>query len=355
MSACLLNAWQAINSRLAGLDFGAVWPGSEPFGFALYNREFMCLDGQMARRDGRFFGNTAIRLEDRVIAIWSLDEEARDWDALVASLAHEMFHAHQITAGESRYPEDLKLLQYPQHLRAYELKAAENALLAEPARTGKEALERLAAIKALRRARKELLGEHLLQEYRAETIEGSAVYAELRALTQLNITQYDNRIADCRAKLSVPGPLLFDIRRCAYYTGALLIDLAVQAGLEGFQIVGREERTLFELMEAGIQDDAAPDIPENTAVEARMKDYTDSVRAQIDGFLEGGPAWQETPANIVGYDPMNMIRREDLLLVKTIVMLDTGQGGEPLTLEGPILLQMALGSPDRALRYARQA
>lgn len=104
MSACLLNAWQAINRRLAGLDFGAVWPGFEPFSFALYNREFMCLDGQMARRDGRFFGNTAIRLEDRVIAIWSLDEEARDWDALAASLAHEMFHAHQITVGKAVIP-----------------------------------------------------------------------------------------------------------------------------------------------------------------------------------------------------------------------------------------------------------
>lgn len=354
MSEYLRNAWQAVNSRLAGLDFDAVWPGFQPSGFALYNRETMCLDGRMAGRDGRFFGNTAIRLHDRVIAIWTLDEEARDWDGLAASLAHEMFHAHQVTAGESRYPNDLKLLQYPQSRRAFELKAAENALLAEPARTGGEALERLCAIKALRRARRELLGEHLLQEYRAETIEGTAVYAELRALAQLNTIQYQNRIADYRAKLGAPGPLLFDIRRCAYYTGALLIDLAVQAGLEGFQFFGREERTLFELMEAGIPDVAAPVIPESSAVEAGMKEYADSIRAQMDSFLESGLSWQETPANIVGYDPMNMVRREDLLLVKTIVMLDMGRGGEPLTLEGPTLLQMAPGSPDRALRYGRQ-
>lgn len=355
MEMNLIDAWHGIKERLGRLDFDAIWPGFRPCPFALYNEAQVCLNGGLIPRDERFFGNTAIHLDGEFIAIWMLEDETADLDSLTASLVHEMFHAFQMQNHEQRFPDDLAMLMSPQVETVYAIKQAELRLIAGAAGfQGDAALEALASIKALRGQRRELLGSIILQEYKAETIEGLAVYAELCALGMLDGEKLRVRTENIKAQLLSPGELMFDTRHCTYYTGVMLAGLASRAGIAFFHPLGQENETLFELIAKGLPAVPPPPVDRSPQTAAMLRRHLDGLKAQVEDFLAASFQWVEQTCEIIGYDPMNMVRVDDLLLMKTIVMLDLGGGAPPLRLEGKTLLAMVSGSPRQVLRYARQ-
>ena len=52
--------YETMKARLDGVDFGAIWEGFHRYPFALYNDEYVWLDGQVIPHDNRFLGNTCI-------------------------------------------------------------------------------------------------------------------------------------------------------------------------------------------------------------------------------------------------------------------------------------------------------
>lgn len=355
MEAQLLHAWQEIKQRLDRLDFNAIWPGFQPCGFALYNGEQACLNGRLIPRDERFFGNTAIQQDGAYTAIWMLENAQLDFDALAASLVHEMFHAHQMQNKEQRFPDDLEMLLIPHLAEAYALKQAEVGILAaamgEP---GEEAAKALAQVKALREKRRELWGGRILQEFQAETIEGLAVFTEMRALDILDSNKQAIQLEQMKKRLTDSAALLFDTRRCAYFTGCLLAYLALRAGIDIFHPIGLEKITLYELIAERLPAVPPPAAQVDSVLETRLQNYLADIRAQFSAFTSLLVQWKEFPCQIAGYDPMNMLRSGDRVLMKTIVFLDGNTNEPPLRLEGQTLLDMAPGSSRQVLRYARQ-
>ena len=66
------------------------------------------------------------------IAIWNFEmDSAGDTDVLAANIVHEMLHCFQWENRETRYPDDLELLMYPQNLENFNAKFFENKYLAE--------------------------------------------------------------------------------------------------------------------------------------------------------------------------------------------------------------------------------
>ena len=96
------------------VDFGKIWNGFARYDFALYDEESVYLKSAVIPRVNRFLGNTAIEYDGAFIAIWSIeDTSTEDAEVLAADIVHEMFHAYQKEKGESRFPNDLKMLDYP--------------------------------------------------------------------------------------------------------------------------------------------------------------------------------------------------------------------------------------------------
>ena len=216
----LLPLCRAVAEQLDRLDFSSLYPGYHRFPFALYNEEQVCLEGRMIPWDNRFLGNTSIEYEGQRIAIWNVALDPQPPVALAASMVHEMFHCYQFEQGESRFPDDLRLLHIPTEPTFYLLKLAENRALAAACRTGDSAeWERFAA---LRNARAQKFPDAAAEEWKAETVEGTAETMCLRALRVLDPAQYTATLDGYLAKLEDDLLLLLDARRLCYYTGTVL-------------------------------------------------------------------------------------------------------------------------------------
>lgn len=73
----LLNTYQAADSILRRIDFGALAPGFRKYKYAFYNSEAICLDGKLLPYDAAFCGNTAIEYRGEQVAVWNLAHEKR--------------------------------------------------------------------------------------------------------------------------------------------------------------------------------------------------------------------------------------------------------------------------------------
>ena len=132
-----------------------------------------------------------------------------------------MFHCHQFTCGETRFPEDLAILACPVSAERFAARHWEYSLLADAFETADP--RRLGQFAGLRALRRKMEPEAVVQELKTETAEGMAEFVGLKALHRLSPEQFTRETASyARILRSEDGPLL-DSRRMAYYTGALFL------------------------------------------------------------------------------------------------------------------------------------
>ncbi|MFR0734222.1 MAG: hypothetical protein ACLSHU_08585 [Oscillospiraceae bacterium] len=224
----LQTAYYEVANRLERIDFPSIWPGFSSGSFALYQEKLACVSGQLVPRPPEFRGNTAILWQGSPLAIWNLEQEM-DLDQLASYLVHELFHAHQLASGETRFPQDIRLALSPAPLPSLASRLREGRLLAQAASAGPEAAQaHLTDFCALRRQRQER--PECLQECLVETVEGTAEFVGLQALRTLSPEKYQRELDRYRALLQQPGPLLTDARRMAYPPGALTL-LSARRGI----------------------------------------------------------------------------------------------------------------------------
>src|SRR5690554_3255767 len=124
------DLYRSIEVGLDKVDFNNIWPGFFRMEFAIYNKDRVFLKDEEIPYDERFLGNTSIDYNGRRLAIWYVEEsDKEDSRELASNIVHEMFHSHQMSNNEIRFPNDLKGLDYPMDLKNYEIKHRENKLL----------------------------------------------------------------------------------------------------------------------------------------------------------------------------------------------------------------------------------
>ena len=166
----LQTTYYEVANRLERIDFPSIWPGFSSGSFALYQEKLACLGGQLVPRPPEFRGNTAISWQGGPLAIWNLEQET-DLDLLASCLVHELFHAHQLASGETRFPQDIRLALSPAPLPSLASRLQEGRLLAQAVSAGPDAARaHLTDFCALRRQRQER--PECLQECLVETVEG---------------------------------------------------------------------------------------------------------------------------------------------------------------------------------------
>ena len=339
--ATLKEIYRSVEEKLSNVQFELIWPNFLAFDFALYFEDSMCFQGKIHEKPTSFMGNTSILHEGAHIAIWDMRytkiEGEKSLELLTANIVHEMFHAFQRQMGETRFPHDLELLLYPHDAELTALTRREYAILTDEKQSPALRLEGIAGIRNEKIRR---IGRFCEEEYLAETAEGLAEYAGLKALSQINWPlfmtmrdRYESYLLDDR--------YLFDVRRRAYYSGVLIAFLAEAAGLTLYHPLS-EKRPVWTLLDVP----AVPFQALNTTDidKARSLFVTECERreALLQSFKKRFPNERPSDAAIVGYDPMNLTRVGDWLISTHVIMLNDENIPQPMM--GDHLLKMKAGS-----------
>lgn len=333
----LVELYGKVDAILNKVDIEQIVPSFHRYRFALYTREAVCLDGQLVPYTEQFMGNTALCYEGEYIAIWNVAfSPVADAEELAASIVHEMFHCHQHTFGEKRFPSDLKLLCYPSDMENYLQKYCENCCLADAyENTDAEALAKFATIRAMRMER---YPDMVQEELKAETLEGMAEYVGLKALCQIAPEKFEKKMASYLQRLRMETERQFDVRRMSYDSGAVFFLCLEKLGRRvqneiGSALTAYEQNPIALAHTVLVQ----PSPSLQTTYEKMMEERTRKIAEHI-----AQTAYTECEGVICGYDPMNMFRVENRIFCSHIVFLQVGDAVQ--TMQRTIVLEMKDGS-----------
>lgn len=349
--------YDEVNKILDSVDFEAIWHGFKKFSFALYNDDTVYFQDKSIPHDNRFLGNTSIDFKGELVAIWNVENPLdEDTQMLAANLIHEMFHAFQSQQGESRYPNDLVILDYPDNLENYEVKHSENLLLVRAFKSGtpQDRTDCLNQFVSARLFREDLIGDIINQEYYTETIEGMAEYAGLTALRQISPEKYESQIEKHLANLESADERFFNIRRMAYYSGSLFLVLSAELGRNIFHEIGKTDIPVFHLLKGSREKKCPPITLNGSQLTAEAAKHAAHKKSLFDEFLLAHKTEVAFDSFICGYDPMNMIKTGNMILCSRFVMLKSAaDNSAPAFIQGPVLVKLKDGSPRAVLSYIK--
>jgi len=335
--------YDKVYEQIRKTDFESLWKGFHAYHFALYNSDSVYFKDKTGDYEECFLGNTSIKYGDEQIAIWRVDDYTKEDPVLLAAnIIHEMFHAYQYECREKRFPDDLKALDYPIVSDNILLKYAENQQIVKAVKSNDRRIikECLSSVFASRARRKELIKEYIDYEYKMETVEGVAEYIGLCALKQLDYEKYENKINKYIDNLADTDNILFDNRRLAYYSGCLLLIALKQADICFFHDISKETKTVYELVAEGFPASDLPEILHKYAIEESLKHYIDNRKKLFSDFFSKNPECTEKSFKICGYDPMNMVKLDNLVWCKYFVMLKEKAKEDPLLIYNQVVLKV---------------
>lgn len=338
----LRDIYTLVLKKLNKIDFESLWDGFHRYGFALYDDEMVYLEDDEIPVDNRFLGNTCIYYEGEQIAIWKIEneDEVKDLDLFTANIVHEMFHCFQHETNDKRYPNDLILLDYPEIIENFSLKYQENLELVK----GLESKEAFTNFVSIRRRRREIIGDIIEQEFRAEAIEGLAEYIGTIALKQLSIDKYNDRIKRYTDIITTIDDIHFYIRKTSYFTGTLFF-IALSNHSYNLNTNLATEATFFtQLTNSYPFDTYNKKIVINKKINNKLNNYHNTKAQKIDEFLNTHHHEEKFYSNIYGYDPMNMIKLNNMILCTNFILLKQIDGDGNMFIKQPVLLKMQAGS-----------
>jgi len=344
-----------INEKLNSLDFNKIWEGFKIYDYALYNDKNVYLKDNVFPVDNRFLGNTSIKYNNKYIAIWKVTEsDKKNIDKLTASLIHEMFHAHQFENNEKRFFNDLEGLKYPYNLENYKLRYHERMYLVDAIK--EKVLDRKEKLFSkyleTRLKREKIISGVINYEKAIETVEGCAEYVSLMALKQLSKNEYRNKINNICNSLCELDRKIFDTRTLSYYSGALSCIVASELGIEIIDNIGDSDTYVFDKIQNRKFDtdtDFELELSNNInyeKFEQLFNLYINDIKNSIHSVMTGKNIINKTGKFIIcGYDPMNMIRYDNMVLHKRFVFIY--DGNEKKYIQGPIITVSKNGEYER--------
>ncbi|MBO4384507.1 MAG: hypothetical protein J5854_03715 [Clostridia bacterium] len=328
--------YHQVKESVSSLDHNRIWPGFKPLRFALYDDKRCYFDGQWVEKTDAFCANTSIVFNGEQIAIWMVQEELKP-SVLASKLVHEMFHGYQNMTGVMlNAPNEFEaLFRYKYDAENLSLKLRENELLLELMDQFDE--DKLAELLAHRKLRSELFPYEFAYETKEEEIEGAANYVEWQVLKQLDESAADALTARMREMMTKPE-FLFPIRISCYYTGALMINALLAAGMYGFEPSVRS-------VLLSVLDDIAPscgDLPDKealkSAAESAVKAFNKKTDEIIRSALENGQVVLNGPAELKGVNVYNARCLNGFITSTYFLMYN--DGAEDKMLFGDFVIEM---------------
>lgn len=254
--ALMHKLYNEVQTIINKINFEDIWNGFLKFKFALYDDSKVYFLDSTIPIDNRFLGNTAIDYNGEIVAIWEIHNPLEeDAELLASNLVHEMFHAFQKSKKESRFPNDLIMLNYPETLVNSKTKHIENQLLVKAYLTENtaERKELLKKFMSVRKYRSDLIGDIINQEFLTETIEGMAEYAGCIALKQISTEKYNKRIHEYIDNLMAVDDSFFNHRRMLYFSGTIFCLLMASINIDFWHEIGKTNTSLFRLVSNSVK------------------------------------------------------------------------------------------------------
>lgn len=347
--------YQAVHTKLATIVFEDIWPSFTPCEFALFNQDFVYFKQRVFERDDRFLGNTSITFEGENIAIFQvLNPDEEEIDHLTSMIVHEMFHAFQMNHQETRLPNDLEGLNYPQEFEHYVDVYHEHVLLvkAVECHVQEEKVTYFMQYLASRSARYKRYENQIKYEMLVETFEGCAEYCGLKALQQLSAEKALQKIDDYKRSLVTDLNQLFEIRKISYASGTLLLLLVDQLQLP----IERSSNPMTIIEDLMNQYPSYAELGEHESfaviIRSAYEDYMKSINMKFQSFFSQSTEIVKGPFTICGYDPMNMVKLEDKILCSNFINLRFS--GQPsFIVKGPVVLQIDSSNYFNVLNYTK--
>lgn len=349
----MIQTVRQIRQHLDRLDFDKLWLGFQATPFLIYDSDYFYADQPVppelatepwqgiyrGRCQGRLMGNTALKLGYTTLAIWDMRTIPADFSThkLASLIVHEMFHAFQMASGEQRFPNELLGLDYPITRENIALRTRERDHLFQAA--SQIDTSHLAQFFSLRRQRKAIIGSFLAYEEAIETVEGTAVYVEFQALSQL-VPQ--TSLGDFLGSFREVSADNLKIRNSSYHQGlllSLLADQLIPDWKSGFLASDEYLSPMIEhslaLLEVTLDPEEVNSHLEEVLAQheqARQQVFHDFANTPRENFVD-------RDIELTGFDPMNVIKcgREVIHLRFVRVKID----GQEKMLAGPV--KMTIG------------
>jgi prolyl-tRNA synthetase len=107
-----------------------------------------------------------------------------------------------------------------------------------------------------------------------------------------------------------------------------------------FHDISKETKTVYELVAEGFPAADLPEILHKDAIEESLKRYIDNRKKLFSDFFSKNPECTEKSFKICGYDPMNMVKLDNLVWCKYFVMLKEKAKEDPLLIYNQVVLKV---------------
>lgn len=345
--------YDQISAQLSALDFDQLATGFKPYPFALYNKTHYLLADDESPITEHFRGNTTICHEGEYIAIWNLDYEATDFEHLTAGIVHEMYHAHQMTCGQSDYPDDFKMLSEGLsepylYFLSLECDYLVESTLSADCQTKEKYLKK---ILWTREERKKIQPNLYKQELNLENFEGIAEYVGYLVLKTLFPTKASQKINDFSKALNEKKHLS-NLRWLTYGKSVLFLDLLKALDVPFVNVSKTPTPNYYDAaydrFKASLSNEPIDKKRQNKVAEIH-RTLSQKNQDAIDAFLNQGPKHHEHLGNICGYDPINMIKHGNKILCSHFIAINFGEG--PQFINGPLLISVDPQDPMKVTGY----
>jgi len=312
----IIKIYNQINDKISKIDFNILWEGFKKFSFALYDSNWVYLNDETIKWDNRFIGNTAIKYNDKYLAIWNIGSNfIDDIDILTSKIIHEMFHAYQYENNEKRFPDIISGLNYNYDSENLRIKNKENDILINlidkfDSKLFKELL-------ILRKYREQHFPNEFNYEMKIEVVEGMAEFVELRALISLDIDKYNLAIQKRKSIIADKNNLI-PIREISYNIGALFLLICKDNNIYINHKIGKTKRTIYDLLKENIEYRKI-NIKVDKGIEVRIKDYYQKYQEIVDDFINNKPLKIKGKYQLAGLDPMNTVKVGNYLYCKHFI------------------------------------
>ncbi len=340
----LLNS---IISALKRLDPHQLYPQFRLVNFALYDATEVVMvnvqDFSWARipKTDEFYGNTMISYHGHLLPIVdSKYAHTRRLPELVAMIVHEMFHVFQFSLPTNLMPNEILGITYPPTPSNFAHKLAENRALQEICVD--MSYDPLRKVIDHQLSRAPDLGEFLAYEHTIETIEGTALYVEYTALSQLDPHFQEVHMCDHISRhLADSSCHLRDMHMHRGVAICLALDRFMPSWKQEYQF---RDLSLMDLLKQKLdyhgkpifidESDLATARRITSQVQQNHQELLDQFSSEPNSVIHGSIA-------ITKFDPMHVIKHNPFLFHQNGINYTLD--GQPFSLPGPVLTRFTAG------------
>lgn len=352
----MMNRIVKVNKYMNSIDFSKLWPGFKKTNFAIYDEESAYFNDDydididlskegsvfVGKVDNRFAGCTAIKINNHQVAIWDANYISKDMTnkKLTSMIIHEMFHCFQLdNKYEKEFPNEILGMDYPITIENINLRCLERECLFRwiSEENKEKKLDLVNKYFTFRQERENLIGDFIKYEKSLESLEGTAYYAEFKALLQLHPNDEKLITEDFFKGFNEINEENIKIRPSTLVQGAIL-SLIADEYLSNWKEIFQKSNTqlsdfLKDNMEIGEKNIDSRKISFHK-LEKVIYAREEKINKLFNDFDSSKENILEEDIQIVLFDPMNIVKRNNESIHKSFIKVKID--GKERMIKGPV-------------------